>query len=106
MARGGVRMRREASSPTEEILMRKLSVSAATVLALGALATGAAWAGQPNASCETDNPSNPPPGFSTGGFDTGAANYAGSDGTHSQQNAQSGAAVSQYDVACTTGRTK
>ena len=47
-----------------------------------------------------------PPGFSTGGFDNASGNYAGSDGTHSQQNAQSGAAVSQYDVACTRGRTK
>ena len=85
--------------------MRKLFVSIAVVLALGAT-TGGAWAGQPNASCETDSPSNPPPGFSTGGFDNAAANYAGSDGTHSQQNAQSGNAVSQYDVACTRGRTK
>ena len=66
--------------------------------------TGAAWAGQPNASCETDNPSNPPPGFSTGGFDNASANYAGA-GEHSQ-NANSPNAVSQYDVACTGGRTK
>ena len=43
---------------------------------------GPALAGQPNASCE-DAGATPPPGFSTGGFATAEAHYAGSDGTPS-----------------------
>jgi hypothetical protein len=41
-----------------------------------------------------------PPGFNSGGFATAEANYAGSEGTHSLANANSDAAVSQYDIAC------
>jgi hypothetical protein len=85
--------------------MRRLFI--ATVIAYsialaglgGALATaGPNSPGQPNVSCA--NYSSSPTGFSTSGFATAGANYAGSDGTHSKLNAQSTAAVSQYDVAC------
>ena len=62
---------------------------------------GPALAGQPNASCE-DAGATPPPGFSTGGFATAEAHYAGSDGTPSLANGNS-PAVSQYDIACFPG---
>jgi len=52
--------------------------------------------GQPNQSCEEQ--SSAPAGFSSGGFANAEAHYAG-NGTGSQ-NANSGNAVSQYDVAC------
>ena len=54
--------------------------------------------GQPSASCEDE--ASAPNGFATGGFSNAQGHYAGSDGTSSQQNANSSHAVSQYDVAC------
>jgi hypothetical protein len=54
--------------------------------------------GQPNASCEESITA--PNGFSSGGFANAQAHYAGSDGSPSQENANSNHAVSQYDVAC------
>jgi hypothetical protein len=53
--------------------------------------------GQPNQSCEAQ-PSGPP-GFNSGGFTNVAdSNYAGNGDP--SLNANSGNAVSQYDVAC------
>ncbi len=56
--------------------------------------------GQPGASCGSENATIAPKGFSTNGFSHAETVYAGSDGTASQQHAQSANAVSQYDVAC------
>jgi hypothetical protein len=55
-------------------------------------------AGQPSLDCA--DVSSSPAGFGTQGFANAEAHYAGSDGTHSLANANSPAAVSQYDVAC------
>jgi hypothetical protein len=74
-------------------------VVAAALMPLGA---GVSFAGQPNASCE-DTGANPPPGFSTGGFENAEARYAGSEGTPSAANSNSEHAVSQYDIACFRG---
>jgi hypothetical protein len=82
--------------------MKRLPVVILVAAALTPLGAGAAFAGQPNASCEAPG-ANPPPGFSTGGFENAEANYAGSDGTPSAANANSDHAVSQYDIACFGG---
>ncbi len=52
--------------------------------------------GQPNASCEDSTMS--PPGFDSGGFANAETHYAGNGDP--SLNANSGNAVSQYDVAC------
>jgi len=83
--------------------MRKLAIA----VALAAIPLGAptAFAGQPNASCESSG-ANPPPGFATPqGFAHAETKYAGSPGTPSAANGNSHA-VSQYDVACVRGRTR
>ena len=85
--------------------MRKFAAAAVTAVAF-AFAAAPAVAGQPNASCETDPGSNPPPGFSTSGFDHASSVYAGAPGSASAQNAGSANAVSQYDVACVSGRAR
>jgi hypothetical protein len=85
--------------------MRNLAVLAATTAAI-AFAAAPANAGQPNASCETDPGSNPPPGFSTAGFANASANYAGSENSPTVTNNASANAVSQYDVACVSGRSR
>ncbi|MBK3646623.1 hypothetical protein ACFY2T_26805 [Streptomyces sp. NPDC001260] len=92
----------------------KLLKRAAVAMASAALVTGAAGiaagpafaTGQPNQSCQAE-PASPGHASSAPGSafneDPGGvagANYAGS-GPHSVQNAGSGNAVSQYDVACT-----
>lgn len=59
-----------------------------------------AGTGQPGVECGEDNALTEPTGFGTGGFETAEAKYAGSDDTPSLANANSSAAVSQYDVAC------
>ena len=82
--------------------MRRLPIAILVAAALTPLGAGAAFAGQPNASCE-DAGANPPPGFSTGGFANAESHYAGSEGTPSAANSQSGKAVSQYDIACFRG---
>jgi len=82
--------------------MKRLPVVILVAAALTPLGAGAAFAGQPNASCEAAG-ANPPPGFSSGGFANAETHYAGSDGTPSAANANSSHAVSQYDVACLRG---
>jgi hypothetical protein len=82
--------------------MRRLVI---ILTAAGALFASPALAGQPNASCE-DPGANPPPGFSSGGFANAEEHYAGEDGTASALHSNSSHAVSQYDVACTRGRTR
>ena len=82
--------------------MRRLPVAILVAAALTPLGAGVASAGQPNASCE-DPGANPPPGFSTGGFANAESQYAGSENTPSAAHAQSGHAVSQYDIACFGG---
>jgi len=68
-----------------------LSVAGGTALAGNPSGTG-----QPNASCEESTLE--PNGFSSRGFANADLHYAG-NGPHSM-NANSDAAVSQYDVAC------
>lgn len=82
--------------------MRKLSAVLLIAAALTPLGAGAAFGGQPNASCE-DPGASPPAGFSTGGFANAESRYAGSEGTPSAANAKSSHAVSQYDIACFGG---
>ena len=84
------------------MLSRYLTAMVAA-LVLSVLVAGAAFAarnpsgsGQPNQSCE-EQPSGPA-GFDTGGFANAESHYAG-EGAPSG-NANSGRAVSQYDVAC------
>lgn len=76
--------------------------SAALGLASGgvALAANPPGSGQPSQSCGSDAAPSSPSGFTTTGFAHAENVYAGSDGTPSATNANSGAAVSQYDVAC------
>jgi len=56
--------------------------------------------GQPSQSCQSVFPSGPlsSNGFNTGGFATADVHYAGNGVSATQAN--SGNAVSQYDVAC------
>ena len=82
--------------------MRKLGGVAAAAATLFFLAAAPAGAGQPNADCEHDVPSNPPPGFSMPGFEFATTVYAGADANP----ATNPHAVSQYDVACVSGRTR
>ena len=81
--------------------MRTLAGVTATAATMFVLAAPAG-AGQPNADCEHDVPSNPPPGFSTAGFQHATTVYAGAD----LNPATNPKAVSQYDVACVSGRTR
>jgi hypothetical protein len=83
--------------------MKKLIVPFVVAAALTPFGAGVSFAGQPNASCE-DTGANPPPGFSTGGFENAESQYAGSEGTPSAANSNSDKAVSQYDIACFGGR--
>jgi hypothetical protein len=55
--------------------------------------------GQPDVECGDAGAESEPTGFGTGGFGIAEDRYAGSDDTPSL-NADSEAAVSQYDVAC------
>jgi hypothetical protein len=82
--------------------MKKLIVAFVVAAALTPFGAGVSFAGQPNASCE-DTGANPPPGFSTGGFENAESHYAGSEGTPSAANSNSDKAVSQYDIACFGG---
>ena len=82
--------------------MRKLGGVAAATAAIFALAAVPAGAGQPFADCENDVPSNPPPGFSMPGFEFATTVYAGAD----LNPATNPHAVSQYDVACVSGRAR
>ena len=59
-----------------------------------------AGTGQPGAECGEEGAELEPAGFLTDGFAIAEARYAGSDGTPSLINANSGHAVSQYDIAC------
>ncbi|HEY8652663.1 MAG TPA: hypothetical protein VIL87_06150 [Dermatophilaceae bacterium] len=72
-------------------------------LSLGGAANAAsnpAGTGQPTQSCGSATALSSPNGFNSGGFAKAGAVYAGSPGTASSAHAQSGKAVSQYDVAC------
>jgi hypothetical protein len=82
--------------------MRKPGGVAAAAAAIFVVAVAPAAAGQPFADCENDSPSNPPPGFSTTGFVHATTVYAGADANP----ATNPHAVSQYDVACVSGRTR
>jgi hypothetical protein len=85
-----------------------VSVSLATAV-VGLASSGTAYAaanpsptgtGQPSQTCGSDTAPNMPNGFNSAGFAHAETVYAGSDGTPSAMNSQSGQAVSQYDVAC------
>jgi hypothetical protein len=87
--------------------MGNLILWAIPVLALAGTASAAAFAvpspngpGQPSVTCGENGLGDGPHGFSTSGFASAETKYAGSDGTPSLDNANSGNAVSQYDVAC------
>jgi hypothetical protein len=80
-------------------MLKKAIVAAAFTAALFIVPIGTASAGQPGASCGSDGATSMPHGFTTGGFSTAEANYAGSDGTHSLVSGNA-TAVSQYDIAC------
>jgi hypothetical protein len=95
--------------------MRKFALTvAATVTLGGALASSAiavdphssGATGQPGANagttCGSGNATSQPNGLTTSSFTgTAAQNYAGTPGTPSANNSQSGGtAVSEYDVAC------
>ena len=83
--------------------MRRVLVTALSLVALGAGGAQVASAtGQPNVDCG-DPGGVLTPGFQTSGFANAEAHYAGSDGTPSQLHANSPNAVSQYDVACFRG---
>jgi len=88
------------------MLSRNLFLGGIPLIALLTTAT-AAFAvpspngpGQPSVSCGENGLGTGPQGFSTSGFAHAETVYAGSEGTHSLQNANSDKAVSQYDVAC------
>ena len=82
--------------------MRRLVIALASASFVVGLMAGTAFAGnpsgtgQPSASCEQSVLA--PNGFGTGGFANAAAHYAGNGAP--SLNANSGNAVSQYDVAC------
>ena len=79
-------------------LARSVFLASALTLAVSgvALAGNPSGTGQPNASCEDS--ALQPNGFGTGGFATADLHYAGNGAP--SLNANSGNAVSQYDVAC------
>jgi hypothetical protein len=88
-------------------MLYRLIVIASLLLGLSFGLTGTASAGpsgpgQPNQSCETGPVVKTPPGFTTTGFTHATTVYAGAPGAHSLVSGNSHA-VSQYDVACTTG---
>ena len=78
------------------ILVAGLAVSSMT----RAFADNPPGTGQPSQSCQDVFPTGPlsPNGFNTGGFATADVHYAGNGVSATQAN--SGNAVSQYDVAC------
>ena len=79
------------------------TLSAGLVLsfAAGTLAAGnPAGTGQPSVECGDDGAELEPHGFLTDGFARAEDVYAGSDESQSLAHANSGHAVSQYDVAC------
>ena len=94
--------------------MKAFVVRLGTLAAAGTLAGGLALAasgtafatGQPNQSCQAQSSSPghaasaPGSAFNEDPGGVAGAVYAGSEGTPSQLNANSGNAVSQYDVAC------
>jgi hypothetical protein len=80
--------------------MRRFLIVPLSALALAAASAPIAAAGQPNADCESVPVALQPPGFQTSGFAQAESVYAGSEGTPSAENANSGNAVSQYDIAC------
>jgi len=74
---------------------RIIAAASAAALAIS-LSTGIVLAGQPNQSCQAQLLA--PAGFSTAGFAHAETVYAGSG--PGSLHANSGNAVSQYDVAC------
>jgi hypothetical protein len=79
--------------------MKRSAIVTGIFVAMTALAAPAAVAAQPGAECGDEGATLMPAGFSTSGFATAEANYAGSDGT-SSLNSGNDHAVSQYDIAC------
>jgi len=90
--------------------MKKIIASTAIGAVMTLALSGSAFAaanpqgtgqpGAPNESCGSGNATTQTNGFQTNGFAHAETVYAGSDGTPSQQNAQSTHAISQYDIAC------
>lgn len=78
--------------------MKRSVIVTGIFVAMTALASPAV-AAQPGAECGDEGATMMPPGFSTSGFETAEAHYAGSAGTPSL-NSGNDHAVSQYDIAC------
>jgi len=83
--------------PARILATLAVSVLLALTPAAGALATVTPTTGQPNQTCP--EPANVP-GFNSPGFPHAESVYAGPD-AKGASHANSTAAVSQYDVACT-----
>jgi hypothetical protein len=78
-------------------LFRRLSLALAGAGLLVAMSVGGTMAAQPFASCGSTGAEMMPHGFTTTGFAKAELVYAGSENSHSADNAH---AVSQYDIAC------
>jgi hypothetical protein len=78
------------------VMALAVAVAALSLVVAPALAASTGGHGRPNQSCE-EQPSGPP-GFDSGGFANAEPHYAGSG--PGSAHANSGNAVSQYDVAC------
>ena len=82
--------------------IRRVLAGAVVGLALGAGAGSAAWAGQPNQSCQAE-PSSPGNASAAPGsaFNEDPGGVAGTKYAGTQpQNSKNPTSVSQYDVAC------
>lgn len=78
-------------------MVRRLSLALAGAGLLVAMSVGGTMAAQPFASCGSAGAEMMPHGFTTTGFAKAELVYAGSEDSHSADNAH---AVSQYDIAC------
>jgi hypothetical protein len=78
-------------------VFRRLSLALAGGMLLAAASVGGTFAAQPFAECGDTGAEMNPPGFDSPGFAKAELVYAGSENSHSADNAH---AVSQYDIAC------
>jgi hypothetical protein len=81
-------------------MLRRIAGAITATAFVLTVSAGAVLGGQPGAECGDEGATLSPPGFDSQGFANAETRYAGSDGTASLANANSGNAVSQYDIAC------
>lgn len=90
-------------------MIRKTIIGIVSGISMSLIIAGSSFAfvtpttgqpGAPNVQCGVGNATTEPAGFLTAGFAHAGSVYAGSSGTPSAQNANSSAALAQYDVAC------